>query len=211
MTAFTQELFNRFPELRVCKDDINKSFSIIKECYENKGKVLICGNGGSCADAEHIVGELMKGFRLKRKIDQEKRAKLLKHYPESGTYLADHLQGALPAISLNSHAALSSAFINDVASDMVYAQQVFGYGNEVDVLIGISTSGNALNVINAVKVANSFGLKTIGFTGRTGGKLKDLCNVSIKVPSAQTYKIQEYHLPIYHTLCLMIESYFFKD
>ena len=211
MNNYLQDLINNYPTIKACEEDINKAYECIVQTYRNGGKVLVCGNGGSCADAEHIIGELMKGFKLKRPINNKKREELIRENPESGEYLADNLQGALPAISLNSHAALSSAFINDVAPNMVYAQQVFGYGHAGDVLIGISTSGNATNVTNAIKVANSFGLKNIGLTGGNGGLLKDLCNITIKVPATETFKVQEYHLPIYHTLCLMIESYFFNE
>ena len=204
-----EQLIQRFPLLEGCKDEIEKAFYILKQTYENKGKVLICGNGGSAADSEHIVGELMKGFLLRRSLPNEKREKLIAAFGEDGQYLADNLQGALPAISLVSQSSLAYAYINDVAPDMVFAQQVYGYGMAEDVLIGLSTSGNSKNVVNAIKAARAFGLKTVGMTGEKGGKMKELCDVTIKVPAEETYKIQEYHLPVYHVLCAMIEMEFF--
>lgn len=204
-------LFNTFPELEGCRKALDQAFEILADCYRQKGKVLICGNGGSASDAEHIVGELMKGFLCKREITMEDREKLRRHFKEDGDYLSDHLQQALPAISLVSQSALSTAFINDVAADMVFAQQVYGYGKPGDVLMGLSTSGNSRNVVHACRVARAFEIKTIGLTGEDGGAMKGLCDVCICVPSAQTYRIQEYHLPIYHTLCAMIEAEFFVD
>jgi D-sedoheptulose 7-phosphate isomerase len=182
---------------------------VLRDCYGGGGKVLTCGNGGIAADAEHIVGELMKGYLLKRPVPEEMRAKLTSTHPEDGDYLANHLQVGLPAISLVSQASLLSAIANDTAADMVYAQQVYAYGREGDVLIGISTSGNAMNVLRAVQVARALGLRTIGLTGRTGGKLRSLCDVSIRVPANDTTLIQERHLPIFHVLCAMLEEEFF--
>ena len=203
-----ENLMEAHPKLNPLKDIIMSSFLTLKKAYENGGKVLVCGNGGSASDSEHIVGELMKGFVLKREIDEDKRT-ILNDMFEDGEYLANHLQGALPAISLVSHPALAYAFINDVAPDMVFAQQVFGYGKSGDVLIGLSTSGNSKNVVNAVKVAKAFGLLTIGFTGEEGGIMKDLCDININVPAKETYMVQELHLPVYHALCAMIEAEFF--
>ena len=170
---------------------------------------MVCGNGGSAADSEHIVGELMKGFLKKRQISEKEKDKLKSLFPGEWDYLSKNLQGALPAISLVSHPALSSAFINDVAADMVFAQQVYGYAKAGDVLLGISTSGNAKNVANAVMVARAAGMKTIGLTGGKGGFLQSLCDVTIRVPADETFKIQEYHLPVYHALCAMLEEEFF--
>lgn len=206
-----EHLIQCYPQLKVCNQDIQKAFIILKETYENDGKVLICGNGGSASDSEHIVGELMKGFILKRSISNEHRDKLTTAFIEDGKYLADNLQGALPAISLVSQTSLAYAYINDVAPDMVFAQQVYGYGKAGDVLIGLSTSGNSKNVVNAIKVAKAFGLKAVGMTGENGGSMNGLCDVTIKVPSTETYKIQEYHLPVYHALCAMIEMEFFDE
>ncbi|HHV96281.1 MAG TPA: SIS domain-containing protein [Clostridiaceae bacterium] len=213
MKKSVSEIFNRlflnYPELVVCKEDIINTFNALVQCYEKGGKVLICGNGGSAADSEHIVGELMKGFILKREIPFEDKEKIKAAFPEDADYLAGNLQRALPAISLISQTSLSTAFINDMAADMVYAQQVYGYGQKGDVLIGISTSGNAYNVVNAVKIAKAFGIKTIGITGESGGMLKDLCDLTIKVPAKETFRIQEYHLPVYHALCAALEEEFF--
>ena len=203
------ELMACYPKLEICKSDIVKAFEMIKSCYENGGKLLICGNGGSAADADHIVGELMKSFKIKRNLRSWDVEKLKKSFPEDGEYMSGHLQGALPAISLVSHSAFNYAFINDVAADMVFAQQVFGYGKAGDVLIGISTSGNSQNVVNAIKVASSFDIRTIGMTGEGGGKMAGLCDITIKAPEHETYKVQEYHLPVYHALCAMIEMEFF--
>ncbi len=210
-----KEIFERFlndyPNLEICRNSINESFVIITGCYLSGGKILICGNGGSASDSEHIVGELMKGFILKRPLKIEARKKIEEVFPEDSQYLVDNLQGALPAISLVSHTALSSSFINDVQPDMVFAQQVYGYGKPGDVLLGLSTSGNSPNVINAIKIAHALDLKTIGMTGETGGIMKRLCDVTVCVPARETYKIQELHLPVYHALCAMIEEEFFGE
>jgi len=200
-----------FPKLCSSRQDLEKAFLTMMETFRGGGKALICGNGGSAADSEHIVGELMKGFKLKRSLPKAQREQLISASPEDGQYLADHLQGALPAVSLVSQTSLTSAFINDVASDMVFAQQVLGYGKPGDVLLGLSTSGNAKNVVNAVKVAKAIGLKAIGLTGKSGGALKNLCDVTIRVPAAETYAVQEYHLPVYHALCAMLEQEFFES
>lgn len=197
------------PGLKCCKQVITDAFLLIKGCYDNGGKILICGNGGSAADAEHITGELMKGFLLKREIGKSAYDRIKAVFPNEADYLAEKLQGALPAISLVSHSALSTAYINDVASDMVFAQQVYGYGKPGDLLIGLSTSGNSGNVVNAVKVAKAFGLSAIGLTGQTGGAMEAVCDVCIKVPAMETYRVQEYHLPVYHALCAMIEAEYF--
>ena len=194
------DFYIRYPELECCKDDIEKALQLIIETYKNNGKILVCGNGGSASDSEHIVGELMKGFLLKRQVTDERLSQEMR----------ENLQGALPAISLNSQTALMTAFNNDLNPDFVFAQQVYGYAKANDLLIGISTSGNSENVLNAVKVANSMGVKSIVLTGKDGGKLKNLATVSICVPANETYKIQEYHLPVYHYLCAKVEEDFFK-
>ncbi|GAB2566597.1 D-sedoheptulose-7-phosphate isomerase [Gracilibacillus alcaliphilus] len=203
------KLINKYPELSVCASDIERAFDILAASYRQGGQLLLCGNGGSAADCEHIVGELMKGFTLKRPVDEVFKQKLIDTDPSDGAYMAQHLQQALPAISLVSHSALMTAFVNDVAADMVFAQQVYGYGKEGDVLIGLSTSGNSDNVLKALKVAKAKGMQTIGFTGRTGGKMKAACDTVICVPWDETLDIQERHLPIYHTLCMMLEREFF--
>jgi D-sedoheptulose 7-phosphate isomerase len=208
MTRVEQLIF-AYPGLDVCASDIKAAFNVLRDCYRRGGKVLTCGNGGSASDSEHIVGELMKGYLRSRRVPEEMRTKLVATSPEDGDYLADHLQGGLPAISLVSQTSLLSAIANDTAADMVYAQQVYVYGREDDVLIGISTSGHATNVIRAVQVARVLGLRTIGLTGRTGGKLKPLCDVCIRVPANDTTLVQERHLPIFHALCAMLEEEFF--
>jgi D-sedoheptulose 7-phosphate isomerase len=172
--------------------------------------VLICGNGGSAADSEHVVGELMKGYRSLRPVPGAVRQRLVSASPEHGHYLADHLQGALPTISLVSQTSLITAFANDVAPDMIFAQQVYGYGREGDVVIGISTSGNSSNVVNAIEVGRALGLHTIGFTGHGGGRMKSLCDATVCVPFQNTADVQERHLPIYHVLCEMLEDAFFS-
>lgn len=202
-------LFQQYPALTVCQAAIEQAFLTLQICYQSQGKLLICGNGGSAADAEHIVGELMKSFMLKRPIRGEQQAKLKALFPTDGDYLAAHLQGALPAIALTGQLALSTAFLNDVAADMVFAQQVYGYAQPADVLLAISTSGNSKNVLNALKVAQALDLKTIGLTGQNGGQMNHLCDVVIRVPANEVYVIQEYHLPVYHTLCRMLEAEFF--
>lgn len=194
-------IFERYPQLKCCENDIEKGLNLIIETYRNNGKVLVCGNGGSAADCEHIVGELMKGFLNKREIDDERLSQDLK----------ENLQGALSAISLCSQTGLMTAFNNDLNSDYVFAQQVYGYGKEDDLLIAISTSGNSENVLKAVEVAKCIGLRTLALTGDNGGKIKDIATVTIRVPSDETYKIQEYHLPVYHYLCARVEEEFFCE
>ena len=193
------ELLERYPKLISCKEDILRAREALIRCYEKKGKLLLCGNGGSAADCDHIVGELMKGFLLKRRVDDKK-------IPEN---IREHLQGSLPAISLSSHTAFMSAFINDVEPSMVYAQMLYGYAQPNDVFIGLSTSGNSANVVNTATVAKAIGLGTIALTGKNGGALSEICDVAVRVPETETYKIQELHLPVYHYLCAEIEKYFF--
>lgn len=193
------DLIKRYPALSEISDDIKKAADLMLECYKNNGKILVCGNGGSAADCEHIVGELMKGFMMERKLSDER-------IPED---LRENLQGALPAISLPSQSAIISAFANDVKPDFVYAQLTYGYAKENDLLIGISTSGNSKNIVNAVKVAKAMGVKTLALTGMNESLLSGLCDVTIKAPETETYKIQEYHLPIYHYLCAEIEKQLF--
>ena len=194
-----ENLLKRYPSLALCREDIEKALELMIDTYENGGKVLVCGNGGSAADSEHIVGELMKGFMLKRTVTDER-------IPED---LRCGLQGALPAISLPSQSAILSAFINDVDPEMMYAQLVYGYAKENDLVIGLSTSGNSKNVVNAIEVAKCVGAKTLALTGEKESKLSELCNVTIKVPEIETYKIQELHLPVYHFLCEQTERSFF--
>lgn len=204
-------LIERYPNLECIKNQIIDGYEIISRCYANGNKVLVTGNGGSAADAEHIVGELMKGFKKQRKIPDEIRKKLIAINEEKGLVLADKLQGALPTLSLNNHLALNTAFLNDVDGYLLNAQQVYGYGKEDDVFLGISTSGNSENIVNATIVAKALGMKTIVLTGKDGGKLKNLADIAVIVPNFETYQIQELHLPIYHTWCLMLEDEFFQE
>mgnify|MGYP004729223029 FL=1 len=204
------DLVMRYPVLGIVRDDVNKAYSLLEACYENGGKLLIAGNGGSAADAEHIVGELMKGFVKRRPLPKELKRALIDTDPIRGSELSEKLQQGLPAIALTNHAALSSAFANDVDGMLSYAQQVNGYGKEGDVFLGISTSGNSENVMYAAVTAKAKGMKVIGLTGRDGGKLAKLADVAIVVPEQETYKIQELHLPIYHALCLMLEDHFYE-
>ncbi|MDN4524077.1 D-sedoheptulose-7-phosphate isomerase [Fictibacillus fluitans] len=202
-------LFTRYQMLKSCEDSIIQAYEILESAYRAGGKVLVCGNGGSASDSDHIVGELMKGFYSKRSLSNQTKSDFHTMFGKEGQWLADNLQGALPAISLVSQSGLMTAFCNDVDPCMMFAQQVYGYGRKEDVLIGLSTSGNSKNVIAAVKVAKVLGMKTIGFTGEDGGEMKDLCDAAICVPERRTADIQELHLPIYHTLCLMLEEKWF--
>ncbi|MFS2387911.1 SIS domain-containing protein [Bacteroides fragilis] len=202
-------LINRYPNLIVCKDSVIKAYEILEESYSKGGKLLVCGNGGSASDSEHIVGELMKEFKFKRKV-YAAQAEIMKTIDlELGTTLAEHLQGALPAITLTAHSSLITAFMNDSEPVLVFAQQVNGYGNPEDVFMGISTSGNSANVLYAAITAKARGLKVIGLTGAKENRLMKFADVCICVPETQTYKIQELHLPVYHCLCLMLEDKFF--
>ena len=193
------ELISRYPKLSFCAESIEKARNLIIKTYENGGKVLVCGNGGSAADSEHIVGELMKGFMKRRPVDDER-------IPLS---LRKSLQGALPAISLPSQCAILSAYINDVDADMMYAQLVYGYANDGDLVIGLSTSGNSENIVNAIDVANTVGAKTLAFTGENESRLSHIADVTIRVPETETYKVQEMHLPVYHYLCAEAEKSLF--
>ena len=196
------ELYNRYPQLKVCEGEIAKAFDLLFACYKGGGKVLTCGNGGSAADAEHIVGELLKKFRKHRDIDSAVAAKLP---PE----LVAKLEGALPAVSLVSMSGILTAFANDVAWETAFAQQVYGLGNSGDALIVLSTSGNSVNCVNAALVAKAKGMKVVSMTGAGGGRLSDLADALIKAPETETCKIQELHLPIYHALCAALEEKLF--
>lgn len=202
-------LVERYPSLESAKNDIVAAYLLLEGSYENGGKLLVAGNGGSAADAEHIVGELMKGFKLPRKPEADFAEKLVEENQELGSVLAENLQGALPAIALDGHPALSTAYMNDCEPLLCFAQQVNGYGKSGDVFLGISTSGNSKNVLYAATTAHAKGMKVIGLTGAKDSKLKDMSDVCIKAPQTETYMIQELHLPIYHCLCLMLEDKFF--
>ena len=202
-------LIERYPSLESAKGDIIAAYLLMEECYENGGKLLVAGTGGSAADAEHIVGELMKGFKMPRKLESAFAEKLVAENRELGSVLAENLQKALPAIALDGHLALSTAYMNDCEPLLCFAQQVNGYGKTGDVFLGISTSGNSKNILFAATTAHAKGLKVIGLTGAKDSKLKDMSDVCIKTPQTETYMIQELHLPIYHCLCLMLEDKFF--
>ena len=204
-------LIDRYPELESQRDNIIATYHILEESYSKGGKLLIAGNGGSAADSEHIVGELMKGFENPRKLSQEYKNRLISVDEEMGAKLADNLQGALPAIALDGHSALSTAYMNDCEPLLCFAQQVNGYGNKNDVFLGISTSGNSKNILYAATVARAKGMKVIALTGAKDSKLSALADVTIRSLQTRTYMIQEHHLPIYHCLCLMLEDRFFGD
>ena len=200
----------RHPLLDISKKSIIQAFDLLNTCFVNKNKLLICGNGGSSSDSDHIVGELMKSFFYDRTLSDEDKLKLEETSPKIGKYLSENLQPALRSISLSAHNALNTAIANDIDSNLIFAQQVIGYGDQGDVLLGISTSGHSENIINAIITAKAMGLKTIGLTGKKGGKLKQICDVTICANAEQTPDIQELHLPIYHTICAMLEFEFFK-
>ncbi len=209
VSIYLNRLIERYPQLNQVERDIESAYNLMEESYTGGGKMLIAGNGGSASDSEHIVGELMKAFVLPRRLPEEYQNRLKEADAELGKELADKLQGALPAIAVVDHVALSTAYLNDVDPMLGFAQQVNGYGVEGDVFLGISTSGNSKNVLYACTVAKAKGMKVIGLTGGNGGKLKDMADVAIVVPEKETFKIQELHLPIYHALCLMLEERFF--
>jgi len=206
---YLQQLIERYPKLESAKDDISAAFDIIVKSYEKKGKLLIAGNGGSASDAEHIAGELMKTFAKKRELPGSFITEVSKVDEEIAQYLVPRLQPGLPAIALSGHASLNTACINDIDGNITFAQQVYGYGKEGDVLLSISTSGNSKNVLYAAAVAKAKKLKIIALTGAGGGKLKKFADVCICVPENETWKIQELHLPVYHLLCMMLEEHFF--
>ena len=192
-------LYETYPALSVCRDDIEKAIEQMLHTYRQGGKLLLCGNGGSAADSDHIVGELMKGFLLPRPVTDERLPQRLRR----------GLQGSLPAISLPSQSAVLSAFCNDVDPEMIYAQLVYGYGRPGDLVVGISTSGNSKNVVNALEVAKCLGLSTLALTGEKESRLSQLADVTIRVPAVETYLVQEYHLPVYHYLCARVEQAMF--
>jgi len=203
------ELLTRYPQLSECAGTLEKAAAALVNCYRNGGKLLLCGNGGSCADCDHIVGELMKGFLKKRPLTTERKAKMTSLSPLLEEETLRKLQGGLPAISLPSITALNSAFCNDVDPELIYAQSVMAMGKTGDVLIAMSTSGNAKNVFAAAMVAKGLGLTVIGLTGKGGGKLSEIADICIRVPETETFKVQELHLPVYHYLCAATEEEFF--
>lgn len=202
-------LFETYPQLTGCKDDIISAFEMIADCYKNGGKILVCGNGGSAADSEHIVGELMKGFNLKRPVPAELREKFEKF--ENGGHIADTLQMPLRAISLVSHTGLMTAFANDCDADLVFAQQVLGYGDSGDILIALSTSGNSKNVVYAAETAKALGVQVLSITGGKDSRLSALGDVTVKLPKYTPFEVQELTLPVYHALCAAVEAEFFGE
>ena len=202
-------LARNYPDLELCCPDIQNAYETLERSFASGGKLLVCGNGGSASDSEHLVAELMKGFILKRALDERTRARFADKFGDEGAKLAAQLEGALPAIALTGHNSLSTAVANDGAPDAMFAQQVWGYGKSGDVLLAISTSGNAVNVCHALRVAAVMGMKTVGLTGASGGAMKNLCDMTICVPCEVTHEIQERHLPIYHAWAIALELRFF--
>ena len=211
MKAILDNLIERYPALAVCREDIYKAAELLVKSYSEGGKLLVAGTGGSAADAEHIVGEMMKTFRITKTLPAGYSEALVACDPELGGILRTHLQGALPAIALDGHVALSTAYLNDCEPLLCFAQQVNGYGSEGDVFWGISTSGNSRNILFAAVAAKARGMKVIGLTGSRDNRLEKYADVCIKVPQTETYKIQELHLPVYHCLCMMVEKYFYGN
>ena len=204
-------LMDRYPKLESCKDQIIEAYQVMEECYENGGKLLIAGNGGSAADSEHIAGELMKRFKTPRPVSSEFAEKLKSIDPVRGENLAKNLECGLKAIPLVAHEALTTAYITEVDGHGEFAQQLFGLGRPGDVFLGISTSGNSKNILPATVVARALGIKVVGLTGANGGELAKVADVAVKAPETETYMIQELHLPIYHCWCLMLEDRFFGE
>jgi D-sedoheptulose 7-phosphate isomerase len=222
------QVVDRFPELSECRTSITEAYELLESVYVRSNKVLVCGNGGSAADSEHIVGELMKGFRKKRPVSGELKNRLLTGFgsqnrienkmsagseelSEIGALLAENLQAPLPAVALTGHPSLTTAYVNDVKPELVFAQQLLGFGKPGDCLIGISTSGNSKNVVNAVYLARALDIRTIALTGGNGGKLGALADICICVPETTVHLVQELHMPVYHTLCAMLEDRFFEE
>ncbi|MBR5826183.1 MAG: SIS domain-containing protein [Clostridia bacterium] len=205
------KLIERYPLAEEVKNDIEKATEAIIECFEQGGKLLLCGNGGSAADCEHVSGELMKGFLKKRPLSEDQKAEMRKRLPDIGEDILSGLQGGLPAVSLPSMLSFNTAFCNDADPVLVYAQAVLSLGRENDILFAISTSGSSQNVCAAAKTARALGLKVIGLTGQGGGELKSLADICICVPETETYIIQELHLPVYHCICAGVEKHFFSE
>jgi D-sedoheptulose 7-phosphate isomerase len=203
------ELFTSFPLLKEIEHQILNAYQIIRQAYEFDKTLFVCGNGGSASDAEHMVGELMKNFLLERKHSETFEKLVFSSYGNKGSKILDKLQPGFKAISLLSHPSFISAYSNDVDSEYIFAQQLFVLASSSDVLVVFSTSGNSKNVYRALQIAEILGLKTILITGANGGKCAQIANCSIKVPVNETFRIQEYHLPIYHSLCAMLEEHFY--
>lgn len=203
-----EELLKNYPQLKEIQDNIWEAYCVMRDCYVNHGKLLLCGNGGSASDCEHIVGELLKEYQVKRMISAEMQKSLKKYGADQN--MIDNIVDALPAMTLTSYTSFITAYCNDNNSDYLFAQQMYVLGNPGDVLWAISTSGNSANVINAGIVAKARGLKIVGMTGHDGGRLKAYADVLLNVPSDRTARIQEMHVPVYHTICGMLEENFFN-
>ena len=206
-----EELINRYPELEVCEDDIVQAYELIQDAYDHNHKLLIAGNGGSAADSEHMAGELMKRFKTARPVNKELADKIKSVDSNRGERLIQNLEMPLRAVPLTSHLALTTAYMNDADATGVFAQQMLGFGDEGDVFLAISTSGNSENIIYACILAKALGIRIVGLTGKNESKISELADVCIRVPEIETYKIQERHLPVYHCLCLMLENHYFGE
>ncbi|MBR3894064.1 MAG: SIS domain-containing protein [Clostridia bacterium] len=202
-------LIARYPALESCKNEIGRAAEAMLSAYRSGGKILVCGNGGSCADADHIVGELMKGFLQKRCMTDAQKERFRAALEDKAEPLVEQLQRGIPAISLPAQSAVLSAFANDVDAELVYAQMVFGYAKEGDLFLGLSTSGNAGNVVAAARVAKAMGLRTLALTGERESALSEICDVTVRVPECETFRVQELHLPVYHYLCAWVEESLF--
>ena len=208
LKEYISDLISKYPLLSGVESEIADAYKILENCFESKGKLLCAGNGGSSADSDHMATELIKQFVLLRPLDADLQAKIKKVDASNGEYLAKSLQHGLPAFSLTSNSSIVTAMSNDCDYNLAFAQQIISLGRSGDVFFGISTSGNSQSVVYAAAVAKAMGIKVIGLTGMTGGRLKDFCDTCIIVPGSDTYQIQELHLPVYHCLCLMLEYHF---
>jgi D-sedoheptulose 7-phosphate isomerase len=211
MSSDLQRLLQRYPVLAPCEPDLQAALAILAGAFDAGGKVLICGNGGSASDCEHIVGELAKGFLHPRRIANSEIARLEKSAGAAGKAVAEKLQAGFPAISLVSQTSLITAIANDVGADMIFAQQVYALGRPGDVLLAISTSGNSINVRNAIFVAKAFGLHVVVLTGSSGGTIASLADATVRVPADTALEVQELHLPVYHWLCVALERRAFGE
>ncbi len=208
---FLDLLIEKHPELSGLRENIGRAAAMIIKTFTAGGKLLICGNGGSSSDSDHFVGELMKSFEIKRPLDKSFKERLAEVSGSRGEFLAEKLEHGLPAISLSAHTSICTAICNDIDPALVFAQQVIGYGTEKDLIIGISTSGNSRNVIDACITARAMNIKVIGISGKTGGAMKEFCDILINVPEEMTAAVQELQLPVYHTLCRIVEDHFYRE
>lgn len=209
MNGYLDNMVQQYPLLAVIRKEVAAAYRALEDCYQKGGKLLTAGNGGSACDAEHIVAELMKGFQLKRELEKEEKERLVQIHGMRGIILAEKLQYALPALALNSHMALNTAFSNDVDAKLCFAQQVYAYGEPGDIFLGITTSGNSENVLYAAVAAKAKGMGVIGFTGKDGGEMKKFSDIMVKVPCLETWAVQETQMPVYHCWCRMLEENFF--